>query len=248
MPNALFPTPPPFYTHFTKSNIARLRQLRRGAGIPPTAPVADSKSGGDAANDIDIDILSLPVELRYLIPPEPPSNGKYTVFGNAIDPNAAQRSLAERDIEQLYPSDASVRLHPQPHLIALTRSMLTTFLALSGILSQNPELYEDKVKDLHTIAMNIHELINQYRPHQARETLIMMMEERVDKMKKESHDIDQAKVKVVKLLQDVQDMQRTHAPPDAGRKQGESAIQQASVAKRKARQRAAWAALRQEVV
>ncbi|EME49163.1 hypothetical protein DOTSEDRAFT_98527, partial [Dothistroma septosporum NZE10] len=199
-----FPAPPPFYGHFTKFNIARLRQLRREVGIPAPAPT-DTILDATAANDADIDILSLPVELRYLIPPAPPSDGKYTAFGNTIDPHAAERSLAERDIEQLYPSNTSSRLNPQPHLTALTRSMLTTFLALSGILSQNPELYEEKVKDLHTIAMNIHELINQYRPHQARETLIMMMEERVDKMKKESHDVDKAKEKVAKLLQDIHD-------------------------------------------
>ena len=244
MPTAPFPAPPPFYTHFTKSNIARLRQLRRAAGIP----AATTDATIDSTSSRDIDILSLPIELRHLIPPEPPSDGKYTVFGDAIDPNAAERSLAERDVEQLYPHDASVRLNPQPHLIALTRSMLTTFLALAGILSQNPELYEEKVKDLHTIVMNIHELINQYRPHQARETLIMMMEERVDKMKKESQDIDQSKVKVVKLLQDIHDMQRTHALQDDQHDTRNDKVQDASNAGRKVRQRAAWASLRQAVV
>lgn len=244
LPAAPFPAPPPFYSHFTKSNIARLRQLRREAGVP-AAPIDATV---DATSTKDIDVLSLPVELRYLIPPEPPSNGQYTVFGNAIDPNAAERSLAERDVEQLYSHDPSVRLNPQPHLIALTRSMLTTFLALTGVLSQNPELYEEKVKDLHTIVMNIHELINQYRPHQARETLIMMMEERVDKMKKESQDIELAKVKVVKLLQDIQDMQRTHALQDDEYNRRNVTDQDASIAKRKARQSAAWASLRQEVL
>ncbi|KAK4634610.1 hypothetical protein CLAFUW4_01548 [Fulvia fulva] len=244
LPNAPFPAPPPFYSHFTKPNIARLRQLRREAGVP----VAPIDATADATSKEDIDIFALPVELRHLIPPEPQADGKYTVFGNAIDPDAAERSLAERDVEQLYPSDGSVRLNPQPHLIGLTRSMLTTFLALAGILSQNPELYEEKVKDIHTIAMNIHELINQYRPHQARETLIMMLEERVDKMKKESQDIDQAKAKVVKLLQDIQDMQRTHAPKHDERNMRDGMVQVASVTKRKARQRAAWATLRQEVM
>lgn len=243
-PAAPFPTPPPFYHHFTKQNLARLRQIRREAGIPPA-----SSSTSQAADDSkrDVDVLSLPTELRYLVPPEPPrEDAKYTTFGNEMTLNAPDPTLADSGIEQLYPSDPSVRQNPQPHLLALARSMLTTFLSLTGILSQNPELQEKSSQDLQAIVFNMHDLINQYRPHQARETLILMMEERVEQMRGEIRAIDVGKQKVGKLLQDLQNNGQAQALQEDGPEQ-KKPEENIEADKRRARQRAAWAALENEM-
>ena len=61
--SAAFPTPPPFYKHFTKENATQLRDLRR-----------DPSSK-------DIDAASIPADLRNLLPPEPPTDGRYKSFG-----------------------------------------------------------------------------------------------------------------------------------------------------------------------
>ncbi|CAK4032339.1 Mediator of RNA polymerase II transcription subunit 7 [Lecanosticta acicola] len=239
-PAAAFPTPPPFYHHFTKQNLARIRQIRREAG-------ASATSDGQDESNRDIHVLSLPTELRYLIPPEPPGdNANYMSFGNDMTRNATDPTLADSKIEQLYPSDPSVRLNPQPYLLALARSMLTTFLSLTGILSENPELQEMKSLDLQAIVFNMHDLINQYRPHQARETLILMMEERVEQMRKEIRAVDEGQKKVQKLLQDLQTNGQAQAlqEDDAGR---EKIGQDLDAKKRRARQSAAWAALEAEM-
>lgn len=76
--NAPFPTPPPFYRNFTKQNVSKLRELRKEA--------AKNKSDGtDDSKTPEIDVLSLPSELRYLIPPEPPVDGRYKSFGGHYD-------------------------------------------------------------------------------------------------------------------------------------------------------------------
>lgn len=216
---APFPTPPPFWKHFTKENVARAKQLRH----------ADDETSVDD-------------ELRYLIPPPPPKDGKYTSFGRPIDLHPPPATLESAGIDQLVPSHSDVRLNPQPHLIGLARSLLTAFLSLVGTLSQNPEQFQDSANDLQTIMYNLHDLINQYRPHQARESLILLMEARVEKMKDEIRAIDESKEKVVKLLQGV----RESGLAQAGQ-EGASDVQEMVEVKHRAKQRAAWDALEREM-
>ncbi|KAF2726175.1 hypothetical protein K431DRAFT_280198 [Polychaeton citri CBS 116435] len=192
-----FPAPPPYWQTFTTDNLKRLRQSRKESAQ------AQGTSGEDGSESKlqGSDALSLPAGLRTLVPPEPPADGKFTIFGLAHDLREPEPTLSEAGIEQLYPvSSTSETLNPQPHLLALTRSMLTTFLALTGVLSQNPMLQEEKTKDLQTMAFNIHDLVNKYRPHQARETLILMMEERVEKMRGEVKEIREMRTKVKDAL------------------------------------------------
>lgn len=195
---APFPAPPPFYKHFTKSNIKQLRQLRKdGCDNDGTARTNGGASNG--ASKQDLDILSLPPQLRYLIPPQPSTSDELTVFGIPVSVENKQQTLADRGVEQLYPDHESVHKNPQPQLIALARSLLTTFLSLLGVLSENPSLYDERVEALRQICENMHALINAYRPHQARETLILMMEERVERRREEIRKIEEGRVKTEEI-------------------------------------------------
>ncbi|KAF2212298.1 hypothetical protein CERZMDRAFT_84666 [Cercospora zeae-maydis SCOH1-5] len=233
---AAFPLPPPFYEYFTKANRERLEQLRK-----------ELRNGEDDATKKDIDVLSLPTELRYLIPPPPPATSKFTVFGNEIDLEAPEPSLEDAGIEQLYPDDPSVKTNPRPHLIALARSLLTTFLGLLGILGQNPTLYEERITDLQAIVFNMHSLINQYRPHQARESLIMLMEDRVEKMRAEIRGIEEGKERVAKLLEGMRQGEHAYADDDNIKLVNGHSRKEDPDAKRKASQRATWDVLEAEV-
>lgn len=186
---ANFPVPPPFFKHFTKDNIAQLRQIRKDNGASQSTEGAENTTSEDSK---DIDIAALPPNLRYLVPPPPPSDGKWRTFGAQHDLHAPDPSLEDSGIEVLFPSAPAVKLNPQPYLLSLARSLLTTFLSLTGALSEDPTQYLDRVTDLKTIVTNMHDLINQYRPHQARETLILMMEERIEKLRGEIRAIGEA--------------------------------------------------------
>ena len=69
-PAAPFPLPPPFYKHFTESNLQALEEKRAEEGVE---------------NATDLEASELPVELRNLLPPAPPADGLVNVFGQDTD-------------------------------------------------------------------------------------------------------------------------------------------------------------------
>lgn len=52
-------------------------------------------------------------------------------------------------------------------------------------LAVDPAGYAVKWDELHELFQNAHAVVNEYRPHQARETLIAMMEEQVKRAREE---------------------------------------------------------------
>lgn len=120
-------------------------------------------------------------------------------------------SLTEQGIEQLYsppatPSGSGTGSDPQSHsdrtliLKRIAKSLLLNFLELMGIMSVNPEQYAEKIQDLRTLFINFHHLLNEYRPHQARESLILMMEAQLARSKAETNGIESMKSKVEGIL------------------------------------------------
>jgi len=202
---AAFPSPPPFYEHFTPENLERISTLRAtqqasSSNTPQQTP--ESK--------LPIRLLDLPPELRFLQPPEPPAEGRYRSFGDNYNLNEVLPSLKEQGIEQLYTppdtpgssSNDSAGAHTDRALILklIAKSLLLNFLELMGIMSVNPEQYSDKIQDLRTLFINFHHLLNEYRPHQARESLILMMEAQLARAKAETEGIEKMKAKVEGIL------------------------------------------------
>jgi len=66
-PKSYFPAPPQFFQQFTESNTSALEDARRSS-VPGTPRV-----------------LELPPELRYLIPPAEPTDGKWRNYGDLYE-------------------------------------------------------------------------------------------------------------------------------------------------------------------
>ncbi|KAL1305557.1 hypothetical protein AAFC00_007164 [Neodothiora populina] len=206
LPTAPFPAPPPFYNHFTEQNVAKLRELRKEAAKNK------DEDGMEDVQSSGIDALSLPPDLRFLVPPEPPADGRYRSFGADYDLAQPSQSLDAAGIQQLYPAEAaeSEQFDPTVHLVTLTRAVMCKFLEMVGVLSVNPTQAPECTEDLQTIFFNIHDLINRYRPHQARESLILMMEEQLEKIKSETARVQEVKEqKLAKMLDDMKKLQET---------------------------------------
>ncbi|CZR59919.1 related to MED7-member of RNA Polymerase II transcriptional regulation mediator complex [Phialocephala subalpina] len=212
-----FPAPPPFWQSFTKENLERLKELR-AVQTPPSKDY-------DAAKELPLRILDLPPELRLLQPPDQPADGKYRLYGDIYDLKTPLGSLQEQNVEQLYtppgsPSGGSKAENFDRAFILkkLAKSLLLNFLELVGIMAVNPgqdpnappppdgqerhlHAYEEKIGDLQTIFLNFHHLLNEYRPHQARESLILMMQDQLEKSKAETQGIREMKEKVEGILE-----------------------------------------------
>jgi len=213
------PPPPPFYQHFTTENLDRLKEVETEARLDT---VTDD---GAPAKLTTEQILALPTELRYLIPPEPPAESdEFKVFGAVTSAKgsdsftktmewisrtlAGDYTLTDWTYEQLYPptdssSSASATADRQRYLFRFLRSILIAYIELLGIVAVNPtsEHKEQKLRDILTMVTNMHALINEYRPHQARETLILEMERQVARKKREIEGVRKMKDRVSEVLE-----------------------------------------------
>jgi mediator of RNA polymerase II transcription subunit 7 len=108
------------------------------------------------------------------------------------------RSLEEQNIERLYPQQYDKKIE----LKKLNRSVVICFLELLDILIDNPSSEErnEKVKDLSILFINMHHLINEYRPHQAREALRVVLERQKRQRDDMKHQIKRAIDKAEGLL------------------------------------------------
>lgn len=107
--------------------------------------------------------------------PPPPIRDSYMMFGNQFQcDDLIIRPLESQGIERLHP----MQFDHKRELKKLNMSILVNFLDLLDILIKSPGNIkrEEKLEDLKLLFVHLHHLINEYRPHQARETLRVMME------------------------------------------------------------------------
>ncbi|XP_030067780.1 mediator of RNA polymerase II transcription subunit 7 [Microcaecilia unicolor] len=115
--------------------------------------------------------------IRKGLAPKPPLPVKdsYMMFGNQFQcDDLIIQPLESQGIQRLYP----LQFDHKKELRKLNMSILVNFLDLLDILIRSPGSIrrEEKLEDLKLLFVHMHHLINEYRPHQARETLRVMME------------------------------------------------------------------------
>jgi mediator of RNA polymerase II transcription subunit 7 len=233
-----FPDPPPFYKHFTTDNQNRLEEIQKEATAGGDASTSASTSANTSPANTSPgpklsaeQILTLPTELRYLVPPEPPADDEdFEVFGESTRAKGNSRFQQNMDFvsaklnnemilpgwkyEQLYPAadepstepapaSASSNFDRQNYLFRFNRSIILTYIELLGIVALDPtsEHKDAKLKHILTMVTNMHALINEYRPHQARETLINIMQEQVERKKREIEGVQKMKERVRDVLE-----------------------------------------------
>lgn len=108
-------------------------------------------------------------------PPPPIHESTYKMFGNPFNADdTIIRPLESQGFKRLYPQ----HFDRKRELRKLNHSLLVNFLDLLDLLVRCPESPRraEKVEDLSLLFIHIHHLLNEFRPHQARETLRVMLE------------------------------------------------------------------------
>jgi len=107
--------------------------------------------------------------------PPPPIQDTYSMFGVSINnDDAIIQSLESQGIRKLL---SGKEVDRKKELRKLNHSILLNFLDLIDILIKCPEGSErgKKTEDINLLFINMHHLINEFRPHQARESLRSML-------------------------------------------------------------------------
>ncbi|KAL0648834.1 hypothetical protein Bca4012_047125 [Brassica carinata] len=96
-------------------------------------------------------------------------------------------SLEEQGVPQLYPNDSIVDYKKE--LRSLNRELQLHILELADVLVERPSQYAKRIGDISSVFKNLHHLLNSLRPHQARATLIHIMELQIQQRKQAVENI-----------------------------------------------------------
>lgn len=181
---SLYPPPPPYYKYFTKANLDKFAELSN-------SQKADLKQGA----------------LHLQNPPEIPQTDQYRGYGSVWSLEDKIPSLKSLGFTQLY-QDEDETITSNTKIVELHKlldSLLLNFLELVGSVSVEPAKYYIKIEHLKQLIINMNHLLNTYRPHQTRESLIMLLQKLIEDKRAETAQIEkttlQAKRDILDLVQ-----------------------------------------------
>ncbi|GMM53082.1 mediator complex subunit [Starmerella bacillaris] len=187
---SLFPPPPPYYKKYTLEAVKRIEELE-SEGIVPGSAIPSETAPDGSNKDAD---------LAELLPPSPPNvedRPTYRNFGSIWNVNNTLPSLEASGITQLYrlSSEQGDESSEEGGTLAeelkkLMRSALINFLSLVQTLASDPTQFPSRIEDLRTIFVNMHHLLNTYRPLQNREQLAQAMELEIQTIKSQTEQIN----------------------------------------------------------
>ncbi|EPS69953.1 hypothetical protein M569_04810 [Genlisea aurea] len=131
--------------------------------------------------------------------PPPPIEGPYVLYGANYTTDDVLPSLEEQGVAQLYPKGENV-IDFRKELRSLNRELQLYLLELADVLVERPSQYARRVEDISVIAKNLHHLLNSLRPHQARATLIHILELQIQRRKQAVEDIKTRRREAQRLL------------------------------------------------
>ncbi|KUI62044.1 Mediator of RNA polymerase II transcription subunit 7 [Cytospora mali] len=201
--SSTFPNPPDFlWRDFNPEKISRFEELKKTW----QEEHPDEAETNAAAVKL---IPDIPEDLRHLQPPPEPADGSWRLYGDLFTLKDELPTLEAMGVPRLIPSTtanntstpADANRHRALNLKRLAKSVLLNFLELVGAASINPDGILEKAADIQNILINMHHGINEYRPHQARESLIQTMQARLDQIRAETAAVNAVTDKAKRVLE-----------------------------------------------
>ncbi|XP_075517517.1 mediator of RNA polymerase II transcription subunit 7a-like [Primulina tabacum] len=134
-------------------------------------------------------------------PSPPPSiQGTYVLYGANYTTDDVLPGLEEQGVRQLYPKGPNIDFKKE--LKSLNRELQLHLLELADVLVERPSQYARRVEDISLIFKNLHHLLNSLRPHQARATIIHILEQQIERRKQAVEDISRRREEAQRLLKE----------------------------------------------
>eukprot|EP01099_Mayorella_cantabrigiensis_P001096 TRINITY_DN1451_c0_g1_i1.p1 TRINITY_DN1451_c0_g1~~TRINITY_DN1451_c0_g1_i1.p1 ORF type:complete len:211 (+),score=48.52 TRINITY_DN1451_c0_g1_i1:73-705(+) len=134
-------------------------------------------------------------------PPKPLPLDSYQIFGGLPIPkfpNPHDPVVFDGfEIEKLWSDEG---LDHKRELKALNAKLVKNFLGLLQLLTENSDQTQQKITEIETIMLNMQHLLNSYRPHQTRETLVVELERQIKRRKQTALDIQTSIEEAKKIL------------------------------------------------
>ncbi|KAG7400484.1 Mediator of RNA polymerase II transcription subunit 7 [Phytophthora boehmeriae] len=129
-------------------------------------------------------------------PPEPMAP-TYHMFGSPYSTQDVVPDLLPQPDKKLYAPAENAEGGDAPSVVVdykaqmkkINRSLLANFVELVDVLIKKPAMFNEKLDDVELLFLNMHNLINAFRPHQARETVIQMLKTQVQERRDAARDI-----------------------------------------------------------
>ncbi|KAJ3381978.1 Mediator of RNA polymerase II transcription subunit 7 [Lobulomyces angularis] len=189
--SSAMPLPPPFYKLYTDEHIEIFNNWK--------STLTEETKFEQPPLSINASTLESQSEPLYLDPPKI-ITGLYSMFGFENDTDEHIRSLEELKIEKLFVENEDGQVDRSTELKKLNLDVLKNFVELLRTLRKNPYNYEEKVEKIRLTLINMHYLLNGYRPHQARDILILMMEQQIQRRKEMKEELHKCCVEVRKMI------------------------------------------------
>ncbi|CAO3691373.1 unnamed protein product [Rhizopus stolonifer] len=126
--------------------------------------------------------------LQALEPPPVPTL-EYTVFDQKW-----QQLFKDGDIDRVQ------------ELKRLNRALITQYLELLDILIKEPDQFGKYIENISTTFINMHHILNEYRPHQARETLRLLMEDQIAKKRQQTQELREKTREALESLSSIHEL------------------------------------------
>ncbi|BGP51612.1 hypothetical protein JCM10450v2_007562 [Rhodotorula kratochvilovae] len=184
---AIFPAPPAFYHRYTAGSLA----------LPPDATIADVPGEPRPFLRADMD----PPNVEWIT-----EDGSYAVFGETWPIDEKLPTLEDMGVAEMFDRNADRKSSLQ----SLLRTLVLTYTQLlDALLTPPPSLAhpqparsdpERLTEHMRLIAINMHYLVNELRPVQARETLKAMMRAQIDLRRAKTAAIKQKCTEITSTL------------------------------------------------
>ncbi|KAG3118302.1 hypothetical protein PI124_g1372 [Phytophthora idaei] len=126
------------------------------------------------------------------VPPEP-MEPTYHMFGSPYSTQDVVPDLLPQPGKKLYAPQGKdgdgAPVDYKAEMKKINRSLLANFVELVDVLIKKPAMFNEKLDDVELLFLNMHNLINAFRPHQARETVIQMLKTQVQERRDATRDI-----------------------------------------------------------